>query len=138
MEGDGVRCWDDQVDSPANRERPDERHDRERQGEHPEAEIRRRHVAGRAVVILIEEAEASCEGEQRGSHHQAANPPDLSQLLTPHGTHLEPHLCMSIASPGASSTAAEHTEFAWFPDPGTPSPENPMGHERHSGARTPH
>ena len=78
MERDGVRWCDGQVDSPANREQPNVRHDRERHGEHPEAAVRRRYV-GRAVVILIEEAEASCEGEQRGSHHQAANPPDLSQ-----------------------------------------------------------
>jgi hypothetical protein len=79
MERDAVRCWGGHVDSPTNRERQDERHDPERHGEHPEAEVRRRHVAGRAVVILIEEAEASCEREQRGSHRQAANPPDLSQ-----------------------------------------------------------
>lgn len=79
-----------QVDSPAYRDRPDERHDRERHGEHSEAQVRQRRVASRAVVILIEEAEASCEGEQRGGDHQTADPPDPSQLLAPHGTHLDP------------------------------------------------
>jgi hypothetical protein len=112
MERHCVRRCDGQADSPPNRARPDERHDRERHSEHSEAEVRPRRVAGRAVMILIEEAEAGCKGEQRGGHHQAANPPHLSQLLAPHMTHLEPHFCMSIASPGASGIAAEHTEFA--------------------------
>ncbi|HSD31033.1 MAG TPA: hypothetical protein VLB49_03925 [Gemmatimonadales bacterium] len=70
MERHYVRRCDGQVDSPANRERPDERHDGERHSEHSEAEVRVRHVAGRAIVILIiEEAKACCEDEQRGDHH---------------------------------------------------------------------
>lgn len=137
MERDGVRCWDDQVDSPANRERPDERHDRERHGEHPEAEVRRRHVVGRSVVILIEEAEASCEDEQRGGDHQTANPPDRSQLLASQSTHFESHPCMSIASPAPAESPPNILNSRGSLGPAHAKSSESMGHERHSrGARS--
>jgi hypothetical protein len=136
MERHCVRRCDRQVDSPADCERPDERHDREH-GKHCQAQLRRRHVAGGAVVILIEEAKASCEGEQRGGDHQAANPPDGSPLPALHGTHLELHLCMSTANPAFSGSPRNIPNSRGSLDQPTPCPVPRWGTSATAGAHAP-
>lgn len=78
MKRNRVSCREGKVDSPASSEQPGERHDRERECQHAEAEIRRRDTAAASVLVLIEEAEARRQDEKGTSDHRAAHPPLFS------------------------------------------------------------
>lgn len=69
MERRCVRWSQRQLDNPATCERPDQRYHREQHCEHSQAKIRPRNVAGGAVVILVEEAEANGHSQQHAGEN---------------------------------------------------------------------
>lgn len=66
------------TDGPASSEQLDEWHDRKRQRQHAETEIRRRDPAAASVLVLIEETETRRQDEKGSSDHHAPHPPAVS------------------------------------------------------------
>lgn len=87
MERDRAGCCDEKVDGPPSSQQSGQRYDRQRHGEHPEAEVRRRHLATSAVSVQIEETEARRQGQQGNRNRRAREPPGFSQLADSQRSH---------------------------------------------------